>query len=88
MIALASQLIDGTPVLDLKPYVAYCDAFASSRAGWIDELDGPADGPDRLSYWPPPRHLLPDDGGGGDDDDPASPGPATSAEQSSAESTD
>ena len=82
--ALASfvraQLIDGTPVLDIKPYVAYCDAFASSRAGWIDELDGPADGPDRLNYWPPPRHLLPDDPAGAD--------PARAAEDPAAAESD
>ena len=53
------DLIDGTPILDMKPYVAYCDSFPDSRAGWIDELDGPADGPDRLNYWPPPSHLMP-----------------------------
>lgn len=52
------DLIDGTPILDIKPYVAYCDSFPDSEAGWIDDLDGPADGPDRLSYWPPPQHLV------------------------------
>lgn len=33
------DLLDGTPVLDVKPYVPYADAFPGSRAGWIDELD-------------------------------------------------
>ncbi len=33
------DLLDGTPVLDIKPYVPYADAFGDSRAGWIDELD-------------------------------------------------
>lgn len=33
------DLIDGTPVLDIKPYVAYCDAFPGSAAGWVDALD-------------------------------------------------
>ncbi|AJE04249.1 tRNA (N6-threonylcarbamoyladenosine(37)-N6)-methyltransferase TrmO [Geobacter pickeringii] len=33
------DLLDGTPVLDIKPYVPYADAFPDSRAGWIDELD-------------------------------------------------
>lgn len=32
------DLLDGTPILDLKPYVPYADAFADSRAGWIDEI--------------------------------------------------
>jgi len=33
------DLLDGTPVLDIKPYVPYADAFPHAKAGWIDELD-------------------------------------------------
>jgi tRNA-Thr(GGU) m(6)t(6)A37 methyltransferase TsaA len=33
------DFLDGTPVLDLKPYVPYADAFPQARAGWIDEVD-------------------------------------------------
>jgi tRNA (adenine37-N6)-methyltransferase len=33
------DLLDGTPVLDVKPYVPYADAFPGARAGWIDALD-------------------------------------------------
>ena len=33
------DLLDGTPVMDLKPYVPYADAFPQSRAGWIDEYE-------------------------------------------------
>jgi tRNA (adenine37-N6)-methyltransferase len=33
------DLLDGTPVLDIKPYVPYADAFPEARAGWIDDLD-------------------------------------------------
>jgi tRNA-Thr(GGU) m(6)t(6)A37 methyltransferase TsaA len=29
------DLLDGTPVLDIKPYVPYTDAFADSRSGWL-----------------------------------------------------
>ncbi len=29
------DLLDGTPVVDLKPYVAYADAFPGARAGWL-----------------------------------------------------
>ena len=31
------DLVDGTPVLDLKPYLAYADAFPEARAGWLEE---------------------------------------------------
>jgi tRNA-Thr(GGU) m(6)t(6)A37 methyltransferase TsaA len=33
------DLLDGTPVLDLKPYVAYADAFPGARAGWLEVPD-------------------------------------------------
>lgn len=33
------DLLDGTPVLDLKPYVPYADAFPDARAGWVDEVE-------------------------------------------------
>jgi len=33
------DLLDGTPVLDVKPYVPYADAFPEAGAGWIDEVD-------------------------------------------------
>ena len=33
------DLLDGTPVLDVKPYVPYADAFHGVRAGWIDAVD-------------------------------------------------
>ncbi|MDQ3032788.1 MAG: tRNA (N6-threonylcarbamoyladenosine(37)-N6)-methyltransferase TrmO [Myxococcota bacterium] len=33
------DLLDGTPVLDIKPYVPYADAFPDARAGWVDEVD-------------------------------------------------
>lgn len=31
-----SDLVDGTPILDIKPYLAYADAFVDSRHGWIE----------------------------------------------------
>jgi tRNA-Thr(GGU) m(6)t(6)A37 methyltransferase TsaA len=33
------DLLDGTPILDIKPYVPYADAFPDALAGWIDSLD-------------------------------------------------
>jgi len=31
------DLLDGTPVLDIKPYVAYTDAIVDANAGWLEE---------------------------------------------------
>lgn len=33
------DLLDGTPILDIKPYVTYCDAFPQARSGYVDELE-------------------------------------------------
>ncbi|MBS0630825.1 MAG: tRNA (N6-threonylcarbamoyladenosine(37)-N6)-methyltransferase TrmO [Verrucomicrobia bacterium] len=33
------DLVDGTPIFDLKPYVPAFDAFPSAKAGWIDEME-------------------------------------------------
>ncbi len=33
------DLLDGTPILDIKPYIPYADAFPDAKAGWIDEVD-------------------------------------------------
>ncbi len=35
------DLIDGTPVLDVKPYVAYADAVPEANAGWLDAPEDP-----------------------------------------------
>ncbi len=39
------DMLDGTPVLDLKPYVPYADAIPTAKAGWVDALP-PEPGPD------------------------------------------
>jgi len=44
------DLIDGTPILDLKPYLPYADAFPDAKAGWIDAV--PPDAPQVLRYEP------------------------------------
>lgn len=33
------DLLDRTPVLDLKPYIPYCDAHPEAAAGWTSNLD-------------------------------------------------
>lgn len=38
------DLLHGTPVLDIKPYLAYCDSWPDAAAGWVAQID--ADAPD------------------------------------------
>jgi len=33
------DMVDGTPVLDIKPYVPYSDSFAQSASGWLESKD-------------------------------------------------
>ncbi len=33
------DLLDGTPVLDIKPYVRFADAFPDARAGWVETVE-------------------------------------------------
>jgi len=32
------DILDGTPLLDIKPYVPRFDCFPNSHAGWLDDL--------------------------------------------------
>lgn len=34
---LGADLMDGTPIYDVKPYVAYADAHPDARSGFVDE---------------------------------------------------
>jgi tRNA-Thr(GGU) m(6)t(6)A37 methyltransferase TsaA len=49
------DLLDGTPILDLKPYIPYADAFPDARAGWIDEIS-----PDELQFAKRPPEPEPE----------------------------
>jgi tRNA-Thr(GGU) m(6)t(6)A37 methyltransferase TsaA len=33
------DILDGSPVLDIKPYVPDIDSFPGARAGWLSDLD-------------------------------------------------
>jgi len=33
------DLVEGTPIFDIKPYVPAYDSFPEARAGWIEEID-------------------------------------------------
>lgn len=47
------DMLDGTPVLDLKPYVAYADSIPAARSGWLeDAAPAGAAPPDPLPAWP------------------------------------
>jgi tRNA-Thr(GGU) m(6)t(6)A37 methyltransferase TsaA len=35
----ACDLVDGTPVFDIKPYIPAYDSFPESSAGWVDEVN-------------------------------------------------
>jgi tRNA (adenine37-N6)-methyltransferase len=37
------DMVDGTPVLDIKPYVAYTDAHAGAGNGWLGHAGAPPD---------------------------------------------
>ncbi|HEX5050716.1 MAG TPA: tRNA (N6-threonylcarbamoyladenosine(37)-N6)-methyltransferase TrmO [Planctomycetota bacterium] len=52
------DLLDGTPVLDLKPYLPYCDSVPDAKTGYVADL--PRDAADHRRWWearslPPPR---------------------------------
>ncbi len=36
------DLLDGTPIFDIKPYLPYSDSFPDSRSGWIGEAESTA----------------------------------------------
>lgn len=45
-----ADLMDGTPIYDIKPYVAYADAHPEARSGFVDNTE-----------WQPLQVELPDD---------------------------
>jgi tRNA-Thr(GGU) m(6)t(6)A37 methyltransferase TsaA len=48
---LDTDMLDGTPVLDLKPYVAYTDAHPGAGSGWLEDQAGAAQPPDPVSAY-------------------------------------
>jgi tRNA (adenine37-N6)-methyltransferase len=57
------DLLDGTPVLDIKPYVPYADAFPDARAGWIETIPK---GSSQYGRGPSARHKRAASEGGGE----------------------
>jgi len=33
------DLLDGTPILDIKPYLPYADAFPEAKVGWLEDVE-------------------------------------------------
>ena len=36
------DLLNGTPIFDIKPYITYCDSFENSAVGWLEQIDNTA----------------------------------------------
>lgn len=47
-----ADLVDGTPIFDIKPYIPYADAHPDARAGFA------VDAPERLTVSDPDGHLA------------------------------
>ena len=43
------DILDGTPLLDIKPYVPDCDVFAVERTGWYANARGAQIADDRFA---------------------------------------
>lgn len=39
---LGADLMDGTPIYDIKPYISYTDSHPEARSGFVDENEWPA----------------------------------------------
>ncbi|MBP5639120.1 MAG: tRNA (N6-threonylcarbamoyladenosine(37)-N6)-methyltransferase TrmO [Victivallales bacterium] len=39
LVVSGHDLLDGTPILDIKPYIAYADSFPDASPGWTGEGD-------------------------------------------------
>ena len=46
---LGADLMDGTPIFDIKPYIVYADSHADARSGFVDKRQ-----------WPKLQVVLPD----------------------------
>ncbi len=36
---VGADMVDGTAIVDIKPYLPYCDAHPEARAGWTDTVE-------------------------------------------------
>jgi tRNA (adenine37-N6)-methyltransferase len=52
------DILDGTPLLDIKPYIPEFDAFPGIRAGWMDKADRQINKADDRFYQNHPKDDL------------------------------
>ena len=55
-----ADLMDGTPIYDIKPYIAYADAYPEARCGFVDSNDWQVldiDIPDEIAHQFSPKQL-------------------------------
>lgn len=52
------DLLDGTPILDIKPYLPSVDCFPNEREGWLEKLDEDAGPTFELVFTPAARQQL------------------------------
>lgn len=55
LVVRGTDLLDGTPILDIKPYVAYADSFPDAKRGWLEGLES---GKYRVSFGPRAEEKL------------------------------
>ena len=61
LVVRGADLADGTPIFDIKPYVAYADSFPDAQCGFASEAPAPALEvviPEELPFSPEQRALL------------------------------
>lgn len=39
LLVAGGDLVDGTPIYDIKPYVTYCDSHPGARSGFVDDKE-------------------------------------------------
>lgn len=58
-----ADLLDGTPILDVKPYVPAADAFPDARAGWVDSQTDSAWSVEAVSEFREQADFIREEGG-------------------------
>jgi len=51
------DILDGAPILDVKPYLPYCDSVPDARIGWV--ADVARDASDHRAWWDEKHAKLP-----------------------------